>query len=118
MSRYNITDSWIKLIELEEILSSDKELSLSPDNIKAINKCRAFLDEKVASATELIYGVNTGFGSLCDTAISKEDLSKLQRNLVISHACGMGDRVPNHLVKRILLLKILGLSKGILECNS
>jgi histidine ammonia-lyase len=60
----------------------------------------------------LIYGINTGFGSLCNTAISKEDLSQLQRNLVLSHSCGMGEEVPHEIVKRMLLLKVLGLSKG------
>jgi histidine ammonia-lyase len=70
------------------------------------------LDNKVEQSEDLIYGINTGFGSLCNTAISKEDLSQLQRNLVLSHSCGMGEEVPHEIVKRMLLLKVLGLSKG------
>ncbi len=66
----------------------------------------------MGDSSALIYGVNTGFGSLCNTAISKEDLSTLQSNLVRSHACGMGEMVPFEIVKRMLLLKILGLSHG------
>ncbi len=79
---------------------------------KTINDCRTYLDEKVAKSDRLIYGVNTGFGSLCDTAVSNDDLEQLQRNLVVSHACGMGERVPDEIVRRMLLLKIFGLSHG------
>lgn len=73
---------------------------------------RDFLDTKVGNSADLIYGVNTGFGSLCDTAISKKDLSTLQSNLVRSHACGMGEEVSQEIVRRMLLLKIVGLSHG------
>ena len=59
-----------------------------------------------------IYGINTGFGSLCNTSISDEDLSQLQENLVKSHACGTGDEVPSEIVKLMLLLKVQGLSYG------
>jgi histidine ammonia-lyase len=112
MKKVIINNDWVSLVELESILASEAKLEIGEEAIDGIQKCRAYLDKKVETAEELIYGVNTGFGSLCDTAISKEDLSTLQSNLVKSHACGMGDRVPNHIVKRILLLKILGLSKG------
>lgn len=112
MKHFEINNQWLSLLELEQLLASDQTLYLGDKAKLAIDKCRKYLDQKVDAAEELIYGVNTGFGSLCDTAISKDDLSTLQKNLVMSHACGMGDRVPNHLVKRILLLKILGLSKG------
>jgi histidine ammonia-lyase len=66
----------------------------------------------MANHDQLIYGINTGFGSLCNTAISFEDLGLLQYNLVVSHACGTGEEVPAELVKRMLLLKIIGLSHG------
>jgi histidine ammonia-lyase len=70
------------------------------------------LDSKIQDSERLIYGINTGFGSLCDTAISKEDLSLLQRNLVLSHACGTGNQVDLDIIKCMLLLKIIGLAKG------
>jgi histidine ammonia-lyase len=107
-----INNEWISLKEIDQILSQNIKLSLSEEVKHAILKCRHFLDEKVAQSEKLIYGVNTGFGSLCNTAISTGDLEQLQRNLVLSHACGMGEEVPNELVKRMLLLKILGLSHG------
>lgn len=103
---------WLTIQELDELLDSNVQLSLSQELKDSINHCRNYLDEVSAKNERMIYGVNTGFGSLCNTAISVEDLSKLQENLILSHACGMGERVPDELVKRMLLLKILGLSKG------
>jgi histidine ammonia-lyase len=97
---------------LQSILSEDKKLQLSPEVKEKIKKCRAYLDDKIASQTEPIYGINTGFGSLCNVKISSENLSKLQENLVKSHACGTGDVVPNEIVKLMLLLKIQSLSYG------
>jgi histidine ammonia-lyase len=64
------------------------------------------------SQTDPIYGINTGFASLCNVKISNENLSQLQENLVKSHACGTGEEVPNSIVKLMLLLKIQSLSYG------
>ena len=64
-----------------------------------------YLDEKL-KAEDPIYGINTGFGSLYDQAISSDDLEKLQENLLLSHSCGMGDKVDNDVVKLMLLLKV------------
>ena len=107
-----ITNEWISLEEIDQILHENIKLNLADEVKTAIVKCRDFLDEKVTKSEKLIYGVNTGFGSLCNTAISAGDLEQLQRNLVLSHACGMGEEVPKEIVKRMLLLKILGLSHG------
>lgn len=112
MKNYIINNEWISLSELEEILGDHFTIELGEKARKAIQTCRTFLDEKIKSSDKLIYGINTGFGSLCNTAIPKEDLEQLQRNLVLSHACGTGDEVPNDIVKRMLLLKVLGLSHG------
>jgi len=109
---FEITNSWVSLEQIDQLLTNGQQIQLSNDARAAIAKCREYLDEKVARSERLIYGVNTGFGSLCDTAISVEDLGQLQRNLVLSHACGTGDRVPDEIVKRMLLLKVMGLSHG------
>ena len=109
---YIINNSWISLEQIDEILNSNTKIGLSDEARKAIADCRDFLDKKVERSDKLIYGVNTGFGSLCDTAISSDDLSLLQRNLVLSHACGAGERASDVIVKRMLLLKVLGLSHG------
>lgn len=109
---FEITNEWVSLEHIDHILASGTQLHLGDEAKTAVAECRDFLDKKVEESTRLIYGVNTGFGSLCDTAISSDDLSLLQRNLMLSHACGTGERVPDKIVKRMLLLKVLGLSHG------
>lgn len=112
MSVFTIDNSWVSLETIDRILEENQPIQLAENARQAILHCRAYLDEAVAKSDRLIYGINTGFGSLCDTAINTEDLEKLQRNLVLSHACGAGDRVPEHIVRRMLLLKVMGLSHG------
>jgi histidine ammonia-lyase len=112
MASFVINNQWVSLQELEEVIHSGVTIELGEDARNAIQKCRSYLDEKVKKHTDLIYGVNTGFGSLCNTAISNEDLEQLQRNLVESHACGAGEEVPRYIAKRMLLLKAIGLSHG------
>jgi len=107
-----LTSNYLSLEEFEHLLNAKDSLVLSAELQERIQTCRDYLDQKVANSTQLIYGINTGFGSLCDTAISTADLEALQRNLVCSHACGMGEEVPLVIVRRMLLLKVLGLSKG------
>lgn len=97
---------------LEEIISQHKTLELSEEARINIEKCRTYLDNKMQSHGEPIYGINTGFGSLCNIKISNENLTKLQENLVKSHACGTGEEVPQEIVKIMLLLKIKSLSYG------
>lgn len=112
MATKQITGEWITLEEIDHLLAENTSLELTDATRAKIAKCRSYLDDKVGRSEHLIYGVNTGFGSLCNTAISKEDLGQLQANLVMSHACGTGEEVPTILVKRMILLKILGLSHG------
>jgi histidine ammonia-lyase len=111
MNEY-ITPDEISLVQLEEIVASSKKIQLSDKSKKAVQKCFDFLQEKMAESDAPIYGINTGFGSLCNTKINKEDLTKLQENLVKSHACGMGEEVPEEVVKYILYLKIRGMAYG------
>jgi histidine ammonia-lyase len=79
---------------------------------EAILKCRKYLDEKLNSSDELFYGINTGFGFLQNVQIDKEQLRTLQSNLLLSHACGMGEEVPDEIVKLMMMLKIKSLSYG------
>lgn len=97
---------------IEEIISHNYKLALSDESVALIEKCRNYLDEKMKNQKEPIYGISTGFGALCDVTISPEQLSKLQENLVISHACGQGDEVRPEIVKLMLLLKAHALSYG------
>jgi histidine ammonia-lyase len=107
-----ISTEVLSLEIVQEIISQHKSLELSEEAKVNIQKCRDFLDKKMASHSEPIYGINTGFGSLCNVKISNENLSKLQENLVKSHSCGTGEEVPNDIVKLMLLLKIQSLSYG------
>lgn len=109
---HEINKNWLTLEIIDDILANNKKLALSSDSAAAIVKCRTYLDEKMARHDKPIYGVNTGFGSLCNTTIPNKDLEALQRNLVMSHACGLGEEVPQDVVKLMLLLKIQGLSYG------
>lgn len=77
-----------------------------------IQNCRKYLDEKILRSTEPIYGINTGFGSLCNKSVETADLEQLQINLVKSHACGMGDEVPSDIVRLMLILKVQSLAYG------
>lgn len=107
-----ISTDVLTLENLQEITSQHKQLALSEEAKVNIQKCRNYLDNKMESQNEAIYGINTGFGSLYNIKISNENLSKLQENLVKSHACGTGDEVPSEIVKIMLLLKIQSLSYG------
>ncbi len=107
-----ISSEVLQLETLQEIISQHKRIALSEDAKINIQKCRSYLDKKMASNNTPIYGINTGFGSLCNVKISNKNLSKLQENLVKSHACGTGEEVPHEIVKIMLLLKIQSLSYG------
>lgn len=112
MAIHHISDAHLSIAKIKELIDSKAEIQLSAEATKKITRCRQYLDDKLATGEDVFYGINTGFGSLCDTVISKADLSQLQRNLVLSHACGIGEEVPDQLVKLMLLLKVQGLSYG------
>lgn len=112
MADHYISNSHLAIDHIQTIVETKQKLQLDEASKDRIIKCRAYLDEKMASGNEVFYGINTGFGSLCNTIISNEDLSILQRNLVLSHACGIGEEVPQEIVKLMLLLKVQGLSYG------
>lgn len=94
------------------LADKDAKVALTEATKKSILDCRNFLDEKLKNNNGPIYGINTGFGSLCNVIIPDNDLEQLQENLVKSHACGMGLEVPQEIVKLMLLLKIQSLSYG------
>lgn len=107
-----ISSEVISVRTLYQILTENKSVALSEEAKANIQKCRAYLDKKMQTEKNPIYGINTGFGSLCNVKISNENLSLLQENLVKSHACGTGEEVPQEIVKIMLLLKIQSLSYG------
>ena len=99
----------------EDVIRAVREnytLALSDESKAAIAKCREYLDRKAIESPTPIYGVTTGFGSLCNISIEKDELSALQKNLVMSHSCGTGDRVPTEIVRIMIMLKVQSLSYG------
>ncbi|MBD77756.1 MAG: histidine ammonia-lyase [Crocinitomicaceae bacterium] len=112
MQVYNISGYHLSLENIDELVTSRAFIELSDGAKDRITICRTYLDNRLKEAEDPIYGINTGFGSLHNRSISSEDLNQLQRNLVLSHACGIGAEVPQPIVKLMLLLKIQGLSYG------
>lgn len=109
---HTISNKRLTIEKVNEIIVKGQKLTLSKESEAAIVKCRSFLDSKMEDIGRPVYGVTTGFGSLCNISIPAEDLSQLQHNLVMSHACGTGETVRPEIVKLMLLLKIQSLSYG------
>ncbi len=112
METHYINNQYYTLEDFENVLSSACRIELGKNAREAVLKCYNYLHEKLDSESNIIYGINTGFGSLCNTVIGNHELEQLQLNLVRSHACGIGAVVSEDITKRILLLKAIGLSKG------
>ena len=112
MNTFTISPAHITIDEVCHIVDNDIKIQLSDQSRALIERCRTYLDDKIKSCREPLYGITTGFGSLCNISINHDDLQKLQENLVKSHACGMGDRVPSQIVRTMMLLKIISLSYG------
>ena len=109
---YTISSQALSLPVLNSLIYGGLKIQLSEDVKQNIVSCRNYLDKKIARTIDPIYGINTGFGSLYDVRIDSKNLTKLQENLVRSHACGTGDFVPESIIKTMLLLKIRSLSYG------
>lgn len=109
---HHISPEHLTLDKVKEIIDSHARLVLSEESIQAIEKCRRYLDTKMDDIGRPVYGVTTGFGSLCNVTIPADKLSQLQYNLVVSHACGSGETVRPEIVKLMLLLKVQSLSYG------
>ncbi len=109
---HSISHEHLTLERLQEILDNGEHLALSEEAVAAIEKCRHYLDAKMEDIDRPVYGITTGFGSLYNVTIPAEDLSQLQHNLVMSHACGTGEEVRPAIVKLMLLLKAQSLSYG------
>ena len=112
MRSWTTDKDWVGLEDLILALHSDVKVELGPTSQQRVEACSDYLAGFLAKDAPLVYGVNTGFGSLCNIPIPREEMGHLQVNLLRSHACGTGDMVPKEVIRLILLLKILSLSKG------
>ncbi|MHA6247671.1 histidine ammonia-lyase [Pontibacter sp. CAU 1760] len=107
-----ITGDHLSLETIDKILQEKQTLALSETAEQRIVQCHDYLQQKISDTPKSIYGINTGFGALCNKRISQPNLEQLQRNLMMSHACGTGPEVPEEIVKLMLLLKIQSLAYG------
>ena len=107
-----ISKEFLAIDEIGRILCEGEKIELGAEAKEAIIKCREYLDSKMEDIGRPVYGVTTGFGSLCNITIAQDDLSKLQHNLVKSHACGIGAKLRPEIVRLMLLLKVQSLSYG------
>lgn len=114
MKEFHLVDPREELTfeQLDFLLKSNQKLRLSEEAESRIKACRSYLDERMEKEKQPIYGINTGFGSLCNVKIQSNELTQLQENLVMSHACGTGELVEPELIKIMMFLKIQSLSYG------
>src|SRR5574344_35775 len=112
MNYHIISHEWLTIAKVQEIIEKNIKIKIGEQAEQTVIKCRNFLDTKMKDIGRPVYGVTTGFGSLYNITIPLEDLSQLQHNLVMSHACGTGDKVRPEIVKLILLLRIQSLCHG------
>ncbi len=103
---------WLHFSQVKHLLDFDQQVSITFDAHERILACRKYLDTKMEDKDRLYYGINTGFGFLQNVKIDGSQIEQLQYNLVVSHACGLGEEVPRDIVKLMLMLKIKSLSYG------
>ena len=102
----------LKFNDVKNAIKQKTEISVNTIAKEKINKCRNYLNNKTSNSNKAYYGINTGFGYLQNVQIDASQTQQLQYNLLMSHACGMGNRVPKEVVKLMLLLKVQSLSYG------
>jgi len=105
------TTQAIRIEDLSPLLLEESH-EIYFDDLSALIQCRNYLDTDPDITSNAVYGINTGFGSLCQIQIPYQDLESLQYNLIRSHACGMGAALPTALVRLMIYLKIRSLCYG------
>ena len=109
---YHVGSGELTFDIIERIINENLKLELAPEAKERIQKCRDYLDHKIAESEEPLYGITTGFGSLCSKNISPDELGTLQENLIKSHACSVGEEIRPVIIKLMMLLKAHALSLG------
>ena len=106
-----LTPGKVTLSELSQIYWESSSVELNPEFKSVAENAARFVDQ--ASKSDIpIYGINTGFGKLASTSIPSDQINSLQRNLILSHCCGVGDPFPENIVRLIMVLKLLSLGRG------
>ncbi len=107
-----LTGSSLGLAEVEQVARQRATVVLGAEGRDRLERSRAALGAALAGG-DALYGVNTGFGSLASVRISEQDLREVQRNLILSHAAGVGDPLPPDVVRAMLLLLAASLTRGL-----
>jgi histidine ammonia-lyase len=102
----------LTLEQINQVASGSAEVTLAPEARPRIAASQAVV-ERIVASNETAYGINTGFGKMSDVRIGRGDLQQLQRNLVRSHACGLGDPLAEPESRAMLLLRANVLAKGL-----
>jgi histidine ammonia-lyase len=108
----NLGERELDFATIQEIIVNKPQITLSNEAKERVRNCRKYLDKKLENSSEAFYGINTGFGFLQNVQIDATQIEKLQHNLLLSHACGLGDEVPQDIIKLMLFLKIQSLLYG------
>lgn len=111
MSIIYIDGENLTIEDVVNVARNNSKIELTEIAVKRIEKARKVVDEFVDNE-KVVYGITTGFGKFSDVAISKEETKDLQTNLIMSHACGVGEPLDEEIVRAIMLLRINNLSKG------
>ena len=110
-----IDGSSLSLEQIEKV-ADGAEVTLAPSALPRINRARKFVEDIISSG-QVVYGINTGFGALSDVIIPPDKLRELQLNLVRSHSCGVGEPLPERVVRAMMLLRANVLAKGYSGCR-
>ena len=111
MTTLTLTPGAITLDDLETIFWNETSVRLDPVSHPAIELAHSRIAKAVAG-TDAVYGVNTGFGKLASVKIESKDTATLQRNLILSHCCGVGPAIPRRHARLLMALKLLSLGRG------
>lgn len=101
----------LTLQQVVDVVRKEEEVALAPDAIEGVKEARQLVEDLLAK-DEVVYGITTGFGNLANVMIPEEKVEELQENLILSHACGVGDILPVEVVKAMMLLRANALVKG------
>ena len=107
-----LTGNTLTIDQMKQLLLTDEHVSAHPASMEKVRECREVV-ENIVEEGKIVYGITTGFGKFSDVFIQKSDVQKLQRNLILSHACGVGEPFPEEVSRGMLILRANTLLKGI-----
>lgn len=111
MKKVVIDGNNLTIKDVVNVARKNYKVELSEDAIKRVENARNFVD-KIVEEERIVYGITTGFGKFSDVTISKDEAKKLQKNLIVSHSCGVGKPLQEEIVRAVMLLRVNALAKG------